>query len=91
MDRACFAVPNPFMLGCPVMQMHLSNAVTEHVARRRCRGVATLALAALAVLWAARTAARLFVRRSPALEDHFYLVAYPCLLMFSAFALLNVY
>ncbi|KAK9826895.1 hypothetical protein WJX81_006155 [Elliptochloris bilobata] len=55
------------------------------------KGVATLALAALAVLWAARTAARLFVRRSPALEDHAYLLAYPCLLVFVAFALLNVY
>ena len=55
------------------------------------RGVATLVLAALAVLWAARTASRLFVRRSPALEDFRYLLAYPCLLMFAAFALLNVY
>lgn len=55
------------------------------------RGIATVALAAFAVLWAAHTAARLFVRRSPVLGDHFYLIVYPCLLMFSAFALLNVY
>ena len=68
--------------------MQFQVTMTERVTGWRCRGVATLALAAL---WAARTAARLFVRRSPALEDHFYLLAYPCLLMFSAFALLNVY
>lgn len=55
------------------------------------RGAATLALAVLAVLWAARIASRLFVRRSPALEEHAYLLAYPCLLVFTAFALLNVY
>ena len=55
------------------------------------RGMATLALAVLAVLWAAHIASRLFVRRSPALEEHAYLLAYPCLLVFTAFALLNVY
>ncbi len=55
------------------------------------RGVATVALAGVAVLWAGWTAAKLLARRSPVLEDHLYLIAYPCLLMYSAFALLNVY
>ena len=53
--------------------------------------MATVALAGVAVLWSGWTAAKLLARRSPVLEDHLYLIAYPCLLMYSAFALLNVY
>ncbi len=56
-----------------------------------CRGTATVALAVVAVLWSGMTAARLFTKRSPALEEHLYLIAYPCLLMYSAFALLSIY
>lgn len=56
-----------------------------------CRGTATIALAVLAVLWSGTTAAKLFTKRSPVLEDHVYLIAYPCLLMYSAFALLSIY
>ncbi len=55
------------------------------------RGVATVLLAAVAVLWSGMSAAKLFARRSPVLEDHLSLIAYPCLLMYSAFALLTIY
>ena len=56
-----------------------------------CRGSLPSLLAVPAVLWAAFTASRMFVRRSPALEDLRWHVAYPCLLMYSAFSLLTVY
>jgi hypothetical protein len=56
-----------------------------------CRGTATLLLAALAVIWSGVTAARLFTKRTPMLADHFSIIAYPCLLMYSAFALLSIY
>ena len=45
----------------------------------------------LAVLWSGVSAAKLLARRSPVLEDHLWLIAYPCLLMYSAFALLTIY
>lgn len=51
----------------------------------------TLAAAGVTVLWAAQTAARLFLRRSPALSGQHAVVAYPCALMFAAFALLTLY
>lgn len=47
--------------------------------------------AVLAVLWSGLTAAKLFSRRSQMLEEHMYLIMYPCLLMYSAFALLTIY
>jgi hypothetical protein len=56
-----------------------------------CRGTATVALAVVALLWSGMTAAKLFTKRSPVLEDHLYLIAYPCFLMYSAFALLSIY
>ncbi|KAK9806203.1 hypothetical protein WJX72_005193 [[Myrmecia] bisecta] len=55
------------------------------------RGMVSVVLAVLVTLWCGRTAAKLFVKRSPCLEDHYYLIVYPCVLMYSAFALLNVY
>ncbi len=47
--------------------------------------------AVLAVLWSGYTASKLFSRRSQMLEEHMYLILYPCLLMYSAFALLTIY
>ncbi|KAL4441443.1 hypothetical protein ABPG77_001947 [Micractinium sp. CCAP 211/92] len=55
------------------------------------RSTASLALAAGAVLWASQTAARLFVRRSPLLDGQHSVVLYPCILMYSSFALLSLY
>ena len=45
----------------------------------------------LAVLWSGFSAARLFCRRSQMLEEHMSLILYPCLLTYSAFALLTIY
>ncbi|KAG2488605.1 hypothetical protein HYH03_012923 [Edaphochlamys debaryana] len=51
-----------------------------------------LLLAALAcTLWAGLTAARIFARRCPALEDMTYILMYPCLLTYGTFALLISY
>ena len=50
-----------------------------------------MAAAAVAVLWASQTAARLFVRRSPLLDGQHAVVLYPCLLMYASFALLSLY
>ena len=50
-----------------------------------------MAVAAVAVLWASHTAARLFVRRSPLLDGQHSVVLYPCLLMYGCFALLSLY
>ena len=56
-----------------------------------CRSRVEIVLAVLTTLWCGRTAGKLFVKRSAALEDHKWLIAYPCTLMYSAFALLTVY
>lgn len=56
-----------------------------------CRGALTVGAAVLAVFWSGLTAAKLFSRRSQVLEEHMYLIMYPCLLMYSAFALLTIY
>ena len=56
-----------------------------------CRGVLTYVFAGLATLWCTESATRLLVKRSPALEENHYLVAYCCFVMYSAFALLAVY
>lgn len=55
------------------------------------RGGASGLLAAGAALWSAATAARLFVKRSPALEEATALLTYPCLLVYASFAMLCVY
>ena len=55
------------------------------------RGTLPALFAVPCVLWAAATASRMFVRRSPVLEDLRWHVAYPCLLMYAAFSLLTVY
>jgi len=55
------------------------------------RSMVTVALAAVAVLWSSQTAARLFVHRSSALRGQLFIVMYPCVLMYAAFALLTVY
>ena len=46
---------------------------------------------AVTSLWCTTLAARLFVRRSPVLKHYRNLIAYPCLLTYSAFALLTLY
>lgn len=51
----------------------------------------SVAGAVLAVLWSAHTAARLFTRRSPLLDGQYLIIAYPCALMYCAFALLTLY
>lgn len=56
-----------------------------------CRGLVSNVLAVACTLWAAHTASKLFTKRTPLLEDYQSLIAYPCLLMYSAFALLTVY
>ncbi|PRW51047.1 YIPF5-like protein [Chlorella sorokiniana] len=55
------------------------------------RSVPSMAAAALAVVWAGQTASRLFCRRSPLLDGQQSCVLYPCLLMYSSFALLSLY
>ena len=55
------------------------------------RSTGSVAAAAVAVLWASQTAARLFVRRSPLLDGQHAVVLYPCLLMYASFALLSLY
>jgi hypothetical protein len=50
-----------------------------------------MAAAAVAVLWSAHTAAKLFVRRSPLLDGQHSVVLFPCLLMYTTFALLSLY
>eukprot|EP00798_Chlamydomonas_sp_ICE-L_P007397 gene7397-524_t len=52
---------------------------------------AMVALAAFCTLWSAHTAARIFGRRSRALDENQWLVMYPCILMYGAFSLLCIY
>lgn len=56
-----------------------------------CRGPISVALAVLASIWSGITASKVLARVSPALQDMKALVAYPCFLMYGAFALLTVY
>lgn len=55
------------------------------------RSQASAVLGGLAVLWAATTATRMFVARTPGLRGKGTLVAYPAALMYLAFALLTLY
>lgn len=55
------------------------------------RSVVAMVFAAVAVIWSSQTAARLFVHRTPALRGQLSIVLYPCLLMYTAFALLTLY
>ncbi|GMH32432.1 hypothetical protein BSKO_00266 [Bryopsis sp. KO-2023] len=45
----------------------------------------------ICVVWSTFVASGLFVRRSPCLEDQRSLVAYPCFLVYSIFAVLTIY
>ena len=56
-----------------------------------CRGLLSACLALLCTVWSADTAARIVVKRSPQLEEMQYIIMYPCLLTYGAFALLSVY
>lgn len=67
----------------------LSLASSDVIAR--CRGYIAAGAGAVVSLWCASLASRLFVRRSPVLVHYRNLVAYPCLLAYSAFALLTLY
>lgn len=55
------------------------------------RGIANAVLAVATTLWCGRTAAKLFTKKAPSISDQSLLIAYPCTLMYSAFALLTVY
>lgn len=55
------------------------------------KGYIAAGAGAVVSLWCASLASRLFVRRSPVLVHYRNLVAYPCLLAYSAFALLTLY
>jgi hypothetical protein len=50
-----------------------------------------MGIAALGTVWCSYAASRLFVRRSPLLEDYRGLIAYPCFLAYAAFSLLTLY
>ncbi len=65
--------------------------INFHSCRATCRGIANVILASVTTLWCGRTAAKLFVKKAPSISDQTLLVAYPCTLMYSAFALLTVY
>lgn len=55
------------------------------------RSIVTFTIAVLAVLWATGTASKLFILRSRPLRGKTVVVAYPCMLMYTAFALLTLY
>lgn len=56
------------------------------------RSTVTLVMGVVAVLWAAVTAAKLFILRSGhGLRGQLSVVVYPCVLMYTAFALLTLY
>eukprot|EP00803_Ostreobium_quekettii_P002735 evm.model.scf_1534.2 EVM.evm.TU.scf_1534.2 scf_1534:5625-7995(+) len=55
------------------------------------RGILHLVCAGLCVVWSTHIASALFIRRSPCLVDLRTLVAYPCFLVYSIFAMLSLY
>lgn len=55
------------------------------------RSTISMALAGGAILWSSQTAARLFIHRSSALQGQTTIVLYPCILLYTAFALLTLY
>lgn len=55
------------------------------------RSMVTFSIAIIAVLWATGTASKLFILRSRQLRGKNVVVAYPCMLMYTAFALLTLY
>ncbi len=56
-----------------------------------CRGLASAGLGVLCTLWAALTAAKILVRRCPALEDSRAIITFPCTLLYAAFTMLALY
>ena len=56
-----------------------------------CRGLLANTAGGLVVVWCTALAAQLLVRRAPVLQPNRALVAYPCFLTYSAFALLTLY
>lgn len=75
----------------PVPHWMPSHGMLRPTATPCRRSVPSMAAAGLAVLWAGQTASRLFCRRSPLLDGQQSCVLYPCLLMYSSFALLSLY
>jgi len=55
------------------------------------RSVVSAVLAAVVVVWSTVVATKMFLIHTPSLLDHRILVAYPCLLFYSAFTLLSFY
>lgn len=55
------------------------------------RSIVTIVIAIIAVFWAAITASKLFILRSRLLRGQMLVVTYPCILMYTAFALLTLY
>lgn len=53
--------------------------------------LARIGVGSVCVVWSTFVAAGLLVRRSPCLEDHKALVAYPCFLIYCIFAMLTIY
>ena len=59
-----------------------------------CRGSIAYAMAVVATLWCSRLASRLILRRLPDdqdFRDMYFLRIYPCVMVYSAFAILTVY
>lgn len=59
-----------------------------------CRGSIAYAMAVVATLWCSRLASRLILRRLPDDQDFrdlYFLLIYPCVMVYSAFAILTVY
>lgn len=55
------------------------------------RSPATLLMAVIAVLWSSHTAAMFFVKKYRGLRNQYFIVLYPCFLMYTAFVLLTLY
>ena len=80
------------MTGERAWSVHYSTAENLSACRSaRRRALGSVGGAALAVLWAAHTAARLLTWRSPLLEGQHSVVLFPCILLYTSFALLSLY
>jgi len=75
----------------PVLHVLLDSKAAAERCDGASRGIANVVLASTTTLWCGRTAAKLFAKKAPSISDQSMLVAYPCTLMYSAFALLTVY
>lgn len=76
---------------CMVGYSMIPQLLLSSVALLLPRGPVVLAVAVLSTIWSGVTAAKLITRRSPSFADLFPVLAYPCILVFSSFAILSVY